>query len=140
MVVKVIPEKDSTLADRRKLEKQELFLSAFRRCGTVRGASQASGVSRTTCYAWEREDALGFSGRWEQARHSFRELLEEKMYARLDDPAGNRGSDVLMMFALKGVWPDKYKDNMLIVDDTAKDLLARLRGREPGGRDNGAHG
>ena len=49
------------------------------------------------------------------------------MIARLEDPQGNRGSDILLMFALKGAYPEKYKDTVVVTDTSAKDLIAKLR-------------
>ena len=106
---------------------QDAFLSAYATTGGVSSACRASGVGRATVYDWERADTQGFVGRFETTRHVFRESLEQQMYDRLSDPAGNRGSDVLLIFALKAVWGDKYKDNIVLADDTSKEMLAQLR-------------
>jgi len=112
---------------KRSLEKQRLFLEHFAKCGTVLHAAEGAGLERTTIYWWDTHDHLGFKQRWEQARHSYREAAEKLMDERLTDPTGNRGSDILLMFKLKALYPEKYKDAVVVTDDTAKDLLDRLR-------------
>ena len=112
------------------LEKQDRFLKLFAQHGNVAQTAAGCGVGRSTIYAWERDDYLSFAKRWEQARHAYREAAEAQMDARLADPTGNRGSDILLMFKLKALWPDKYREAVVVVDDTAKRLLDRLgRGR-----------
>jgi len=108
-------------------ESQTAFLEAFERYGTIGKACEAAGCSRTRVYDWRRGDVQGFAGRWELSRHRWRETLEDRMISRLEDPQGNRGSDILLMFALKGAYPEKYKDTVVVTDNSAKDLIARLR-------------
>ena len=49
------------------------------------------------------------------------------MHERLADPAGNRGSDVLLIFALKAVRREKYGDNGQPDDEAARELIKELR-------------
>ena len=125
-----VGQKKPPHTDRFKSEQhssQDAFLSAYATTGGVSSACRASGVGRATVYDWERADTQGFVKRFESARFVFRESLEQQMYDRLSDPTGNRGSDVLLIFALKAVWGDKYKDNIVLADDTSKEMLAQLR-------------
>jgi len=121
------------LETRRKMriEKQDAFLKAFVKFGTVAYAVEAAGCSRKSIYNWDHDDQEGFKERFELARHEWREKLERRMIERLEDPEGNRGSDVLLMFALKGAYPEKYKDAVVVTDSSAKDLIARLRVIKP---------
>ncbi len=48
------------------------------------------------------------------------------MNQRLTDPKGNRGSDILLMFSLKAEAPDKYREAVVVGDDTAKQVLEKL--------------
>ena len=48
--------------------------------------------------------------RFERAKHEFRESLESIMFRRLEDP---KGHPVLLIFALKAHWPDKYRETPL---------------------------
>jgi len=74
-----------------------------------------------------RTDALGFRERMHQAQEAFADYLEELGRKRLEQPEGNRGSDVLLMFFLNGLRPHKYRPNPPMTDETAKDLVAELR-------------
>ena len=50
------------------------------------------------------------------------------MDARLAEPSGNRGSDVLLMFKMKAEMPEKYRERVTIVDTTeTKQLLDEMR-------------
>ena len=48
------------------------------------------------------------------------------MWERINDPKGNRGSDILLMFALKAHWPDKYREAVVVGDDTARQVLDKI--------------
>ena len=63
----------------------------------------------------------------QEARVGFKETLERRMLERLDDHKGNRGSDVLLMFALNAHDPGKYRPNATPVDDSAKEMLKGLK-------------
>ena len=122
-----VTEKRKRVIDSLQYESQTAFLEAYEKYGTVGKACEASGSSRSRVYVWRKEDIQGFAGRWELSRHRWRETLEDRMIARLEDPQGNRGSDILLMFALKGAYPEKYKDTVVVTDTSAKDLIAKLR-------------
>ena len=62
----------------------------------------------------------GFRHRFEHAKHEFREDLESIMFNRLEDP---KCHPVLLIFALKAHWPDKYRDVALDTDDEAHSKL-----------------
>ena len=115
------------LSEKHQWEKQERFLLAFRECGTVLHAALRADIGRTMVYNWNETDAQGFKERWDHARHAYREKWEALMDERLADPQGNRGSDILLMFKLKALYPERYRETITLVDDTAKDLLKRLR-------------
>ena len=54
--------------------------------------------------------------------------VEGLIDSRLANPEGNRGSDILLMFKAKAEMPEKYREEVKIVDTSAtKDLLAELR-------------
>lgn len=125
-----IPPHPSRILEKRQHDAQERFLELFSRCGVVSVASAAAGVGRRTVYDWDRGDVQGFTERWEDARHTYREAAEAQMDERLADPTGNRGSDILLMFKLKALYPEKYREAVVVVDDTAKRLLDRLGRRK----------
>jgi hypothetical protein len=109
------------------LERMDRWEIAFAEKGTVSSACLIAGINRTTIYNWQHADTYGFRSRWENARESYADNLEELMHKRLHDPEGNRGSDVLLMFNLKAKRPDIYREQTVIVDTGAVDLLATLR-------------
>ena len=121
-----------TLDIRKKhtLERQEAFLKSYAVCGTTLHAAKAAGISRSVVYQWEKIDHLGFRERWENTRHDFRESIEALCYDRIRNPVGNKGSDVLAIALLNAHYPEKYRQNVTIVDTNAKDLLSRLRKTE----------
>lgn len=112
---------------RRTWDIQQAFLKAYAKCGSVKGAVRARGrENRTSVYSWEKEDILGFRERFELARQTYREYLEDLALSRIKGPTGNRGSDVLLMFLLKAHWPEKYREGRVSVDDTPKRVMEML--------------
>jgi len=86
------------------------------------------GLSRQLVYYWIAEDSYHFKSRLEHACHSFRERLQDIALSRIEEPQGNRGSDVLLMATLNAHWPEKYRRDSIIVNvDVAKDVLAEVR-------------
>jgi hypothetical protein len=72
-------------------------------------------------------DTLGYRARFGLALEHHADLTEGIMHERLTDPQGNRGSDILLIFKLKGLRPDRWREAALTVDDAAKDTLKELR-------------
>ena len=110
-----------------QFDRQSRFLEAFARVGTISGAAKASGVHRDTVWTWGRDDAQGFRARLDDARARFTDRLEGIMLDRIEEPGAGRGSDVLLMFALNANNPAKYRPNVVVQDDSAKELLNSLR-------------
>jgi hypothetical protein len=106
------------------LEAQERFLEAYATHGTIQAARREAGVGRTIVWLWERDDYLGFRERYRVAREEHRDHLEDILFNRLEDP---KCPPLLVVFALNGAYPEKYK-SVTVIDDTGKDLLAELRG------------
>ena len=117
----------SDTAQKPRLERQEAFLRLFVEHGTILGASEASGISRETVYAWQRQDAEGFVARFQVARDTFADTLERKAFWRIEHPEGNRGGDVLLITMLNAHLPDKYRPNAVVSDETARETLRALR-------------
>ena len=111
---------------KRTREAQDRFLEAFARDGTVLRASKATGVGRTTVYDWERGDVQGFRHRYENARHAFRESLEAHALD-IAQQLGPTNSPLLLITLLNANWPEKYRQNVVVTDDTAKDVLKELK-------------
>ena len=86
-----------TLADRKKAA-----LAAYVETGIVASACRAVGIGRTTWYRWIREDK-DFAAVVENAREMVADDLESEAVRR-----AKNGSDVLLIFLLKGLKPEKY--------------------------------
>ena len=113
--------------------KQAAFLAAFAACGTVRRACEAAGISTALHYNWLDRDP--------DYRPQFEEATQKSIYA-MEAEARQRAieglrqykftakgesiphpltgepyyedkrSDVLLIFLLKGMAPEKYRDNI----------------------------
>jgi hypothetical protein len=133
--------------------KKRAFLAAYARLGTVRSAALAAHVARDTHYEWLRTDPE-YAAAFEQAKDDAADLLEEIALERArgfdvvaHDEHGNvlrdergepivvrRGSDTLLIFTLKALRPDKFRDNARVelagqvAVASAGDLDGELRG------------
>ena len=107
-------------------ESQDRFLGFYARLGNVSRASEATGIHRATHYGWLKDDVAGYRARFEDTQQQWRECLETLVFERLENPQGNRGSDVLAIFALKKAWPAKYDDKPPVVNIDARSISAEL--------------
>jgi len=96
------------------------------RLGNVSRASEATGIHRATHYAWLKDDVAGYRARFEDTQQQWRECLETLVFEGLENPQGNRGSDVLAIFVLKKAWPAKYDDKPPVVNIDARSISAGL--------------
>lgn len=105
-------------------KKREKFLGSLREAGNVTLAAEAVGVDRSTVYKWRKQDAE-FSAQWDDAVEEAADRLEaearRRAYEGVDEPVFYHGeacgvvrkySDSLMMFLLRGVRPEKYRENV----------------------------
>ena len=109
--------------------RQDAFLEAYDKYGTIKHACNEIRIDRSTVTSWRNRDVNGFAARMNDARDDFAEEIEYTLFQRAKDPKCN---PILVMFALKGLKPDKYRDNTVVTDDTAKDVLKELRSRYKG--------
>ena len=58
--------------------------------------------------------------------------LSRFIYDKVDFRPTELQNPILVIFALKGLKPDKYRDNTIVTDETAKDVLKELRSRYKG--------
>ena len=116
-----------TASKRATVARQDAFLSGFASKGSIRSSAPGMELSRQLVYYWIEVDLCHFKSRLEQASHSFRERLQDIALSRIEEPKGNRGSDVLLMAALNAHWPEKYRRDSVIVNiDVAKDVLTAI--------------
>ena len=104
------------------LDAMDRFLEAYRAVGTPTNACEATGIPYATYRSWLHHDAHQFTKRLDDARTEHGHRLEDVMFARLQNPEGNRGSDPLLMFSLKALFPDRYREAF---PDTRPDEQAR---------------
>ena len=105
--------------------KQRAFLAAFREVGNVRRACEIAKVDRSNHYRWLKEDAE-YREAFDMAKEDAGDLLEREAYRRavegVEKPVGwYKGvagglvrdySDNLLMFLLKGLRPEKYRERV----------------------------
>lgn len=108
-------------------KKKDGALQAYVVCGTVTGACEAAGIGRRTWYDWIRDDQT-FAAAVEESKDAVADSLEQRAIER-----ALGGSDTLMIFLLKSLRPDKFKERKESVninyDVTPDDrLLARRYG------------
>jgi hypothetical protein len=108
--------------------KQTQFLEAFSQCGRIGEAAQMVGITRWAADRWQNVDLYSFRKRLEQAHQLYVESLEKLADDRLNNPSGNRGSDILLMFKMKAEKPEKYREDVKVVGiDASKMMFDKLR-------------
>ena len=118
----VANEDKRALRDRRKA----IFIAALEEHGTVRNACVVASIPRDTFKKWHAYD-LEFADRVADAKQSFGEALEEMAIERVKNPDKGRGSDMMMTVLLNAHLPQKYRQQTIVAEDTAKDVIAELR-------------
>ena len=93
--------KNYSVEKRRVWQRQEAFLAAYRQCGKIGKAAEAVGLTRWAVDWWNKKDVFQFRERINAAHLDHVERWEEQMDSRLENPEGNRGSDVLLMSKLQ---------------------------------------
>lgn len=84
---------------------KKAFLTALENCGTIRTAANAAGVHYTTVYR-EKKDDPDFAAAWDNAIEVAADTLEDEARKR-----AFAGSDVLLIFLLKGMRPEKFRES-----------------------------
>jgi hypothetical protein len=84
---------------------QRAFLAALEQTGSVTESAAAAKIGRITAYDTRRADPA-FAALWDQALDHAADLLEDEARKRAFN-----GSDVLLMFLLKGIRPQKWRES-----------------------------
>ncbi len=127
------------------------FLAAFRETGNVRLTCKAAGVGRSSHYRW-LEDDPAYREAFDQAKEDATDVLEAEAHRRavegVEEQVGwyrgvaggtvRRYSDVLLIFLLKSLRPDRYRERVdvrgvlahLDVSLLPDNLVARLAAGE----------
>ena len=108
-------------------EKRKLvLLAALEEWGTVRKACEVSAVGRSTFHYWETDDPE-FSVSVGLARRGFAESLEDIALDRVKNPEKGKGSDVLLLGLLNANMPHKFRPQLALNEDSAKELIVEWR-------------
>jgi hypothetical protein len=100
----MIAEAKTTPSDTQRHPKKKAFLAAFAQQGNVKGACEAAGIARCTHYAWLESDP-DYKRAFNDAKEDAADALEAEARRR-----AFAGSDLLLIFLLKGLRPEKYRD------------------------------
>jgi hypothetical protein len=102
-------------------EKAQMFTRSLAETGSVTAACRAAGISRVTAYGWRKRDPT-FRNGWDAALAMGADALEDEARRRAmgwDEPVFHDGrqvgtvrrySDTLLIFLLKGLKPEKYRE------------------------------
>jgi len=114
---------------------QRAFLEAYKVAGTVTAACAAvgRGCSLQAVRNWDRDNVLGFSVAYSDARAAWADFLEELAYKRVIQPDGTKGSDLLLITLLNAHLPAKYRQSVQ-VEHIGPRVLDALRAAQA--RDN----
>ncbi len=125
-------QKRQSLFDGIQHPKKRAFLAAYAHLGLITRAARAAQIDRTTHFIWIKEDP-DYAAAFEEARQIAHAALEDSAIQRarygIDKPVFHQGkicgyvreySDTLLIFALKGAMPDKYRERASF-EHTGKD-------------------
>ncbi len=118
---------------------QRAFLAAYREMGVIKRACKVAGVGRRTHYAWMDANPQ-YREAFEAAKEDAADILEAEVYRRavegVEKPVGwykgkpggyvREYSDVLLMFQLKALRPEKYRERYEVRGTFANIDLNRL--------------
>lgn len=88
----------------------ETFFNLLEQTGNITTSCLGSGISRNTIYVYMEDTS--FKQRVDKAKETAIEHLEGYALER-----AKNGSDVLIMFLLKSLRPEKYRDNPKIIQN-----------------------
>ena len=108
-----------------RLALQGRYLKALARVGTVTAGLQAARVTSETLHDWRYGvNCDAFVQRETEARDTFADTLEREAIKR-----GREYSDQLLMFLLRGLRPERYRDR---VDVSVTPVIKAVAGFDPG--------
>ena len=103
--------------------KQQAFLEAYSKCGTISQAAEAAGITRKSHRDWMQR--VAYAAAFKEAFEAACEALEQEARRRAVDgwkePVYFKGevvgstprySDGLLIFLMKGAMPDKYAERV----------------------------
>jgi hypothetical protein len=121
------------------LQAKQQFLVEFAKTGMIDKAAVKSGRTRRTIYDWVEKDAA-FKASYEESKEHFVELLETEADRRAvkgcEKPVFYMGevvgrireySDTLLIFRLKALAPDKYRERQEITGKDGKPIQVETK-------------
>ena len=122
-----------TVRQQRSYIRQERFLQGYSAGGTKAAGVRALLMELEPAKdpwqlvkRWVLEDVIGFRDRFETAQQKYNSLLEDKLHELIDGlkPGQN---PLLLITALNANMPEKYRPNVIVVDDRPKELLNEVK-------------
>lgn len=99
---------------------QRAFLAALENTGSVTAAAEAAKIGRITAYDTRRADPV-FAVAWDQALDIAADTLEDEARKR-----AFARSDVLLMFLLKGIRPQKWRESRATIPPAELNKMIEL--------------
>jgi len=91
----------------RTSDNKKAFLRGYRETGTVTSGAEFAGISSRTVYLWLENDEE-FKDEMARVERAIADDLERIVLERAKK---ENGSDTMLIFAMKGHKPEKYRDN-----------------------------
>ena len=107
-------------------DRQDRFLDSYSILGSIRSATEVAGLGRRIVHGWISEDKYGFKERFEEAKHNFREMLQDLAVERVKEQ-GAKDNPVLLITLLNAHWGEKYRPQVAGTDEAARDLMMEMR-------------
>ena len=100
-----------TKGERATFAAQERALTAYEQTRRVGASADSAGVTATTFRRWRDNEPAGlaFGERLSRSDVRFVARLEKHVLSRIEDPQGNKGSDILLIAALNAHAPDRWR-------------------------------
>ncbi|MBN2326733.1 MAG: hypothetical protein JXR73_06230 [Candidatus Omnitrophica bacterium] len=121
---------------------KKTFIKVMQDCGIVSIAAKAAGISRQTAYNHRHTDS-DFATQWDDAIRQASEVLEfearRRAFEGVLEPVYYRGevvgqvrkySDTLIIFLLKGLKPNMYRDNFSVDINGSIEKLVKIINEE----------
>ena len=119
--------------------KRAAFLAAYRETGNIKLACEAAQIGRSSHYRW-RESDPDYAEEFERAKKDAVDVLEAEARRRAvegwEEPVGwykgqaggtvRRFSDTLLIFLLKGLRPDVYRERVEVSGTLSKIDFGRM--------------
>ena len=117
---------------RQRWETQNVLLETYAKRGNPTAGCLAAGVSFRTHDRWLEGNVYGYRERFRLAHRVYIDSLEGMVGTRLEDPKGNRGSDVLLIARLNAEDPDKWRGNSVKLElpDELRDFMQRRQAED----------